>query len=182
VNTDWSFLSYHLATRGIPCDIEETETDDYEFDPWRPTPNTEAVTVTLTKDDAALLASLVSLSDDEGGPDYRRYRLENQNPDDYEFDPDAALLAPMVSLEEFDRLAREWARENRYFKIGKSNTTFDEFARKRGYVPKAQTRLRRFWRHLTLYVGHLRRGVVPRQWPPRLVEPWPPPPPDEVSQ
>jgi hypothetical protein len=59
--TDWSFLSYHLATHGIPCDIEEIITDDYEMDPWRPKPKTEAVTVTVTKDDAGKLAALVAL-------------------------------------------------------------------------------------------------------------------------
>ena len=28
-----------------------------------------------------------------------------------------------------------------------------------------------FWFYLRIYFGHLRRGVIPRRWPPCLVEP-----------
>jgi len=60
VNLDWSYLSYVLATRGIPSDVEEVVTDDYEFDPWRPAPASEAVTFTISKPDAERLVGLLT--------------------------------------------------------------------------------------------------------------------------
>ncbi len=45
--SDWSFLGFELAKRGIASDVEETITDDYEPDPWRPVPDAKAVTITL---------------------------------------------------------------------------------------------------------------------------------------
>ena len=59
MNTTWDYLEFNLNTRGIPAEVEEIVTDDYEFDPWRPAPNTEAVRITITKDDAAKLAGLI---------------------------------------------------------------------------------------------------------------------------
>lgn len=55
----WDYLEFNLNTRGIAADVVEMVTDDYEFDPWRPKPNTEAVTITITKEDAARLAGIV---------------------------------------------------------------------------------------------------------------------------
>lgn len=31
--------------------------------------------------------------------------------------------------------------------------------------------MKMFWFRLKLYVYHLNRGVIPRGWPPRLIEP-----------
>lgn len=62
-SADWSYLSYYLATRGIPSDTQEVATEDYEFDPWLPPPNTEAVTVTITKADAERLIEIVRLQE-----------------------------------------------------------------------------------------------------------------------
>jgi hypothetical protein len=42
-------------------------------------------------------------------------------------------VRPLTNAE-FDHIAKAWAKENRYFKIGPPNSTFDEMARKRGYV------------------------------------------------
>ena len=55
----WDDLSYHLATMGIPSDIEESITEKYELDPWRPSPDTESVVVTITKRDAGRLATIL---------------------------------------------------------------------------------------------------------------------------
>ena len=55
----WDYLEFNLNTRGIAAEVIETVTDDYEFDPWRPKPNTEAVQITITKEDAARLAGIV---------------------------------------------------------------------------------------------------------------------------
>lgn len=58
-DVSWDYLSYWLATHGILSDVTEDVTDDYEFDPWRPAPNTEVVRVTLTLEDAAYLTAMV---------------------------------------------------------------------------------------------------------------------------
>jgi hypothetical protein len=57
--TDWTDLGYHLATWGIPCDIEEVDTGDYELDPWRPLPNAEAVDIRLDVRSASKLAEVL---------------------------------------------------------------------------------------------------------------------------
>jgi len=57
--TDWTYLGYHLATWGIPCDIDEVDTGDYELDPWRPLPNADAVDVRLDIESAAKLAEVL---------------------------------------------------------------------------------------------------------------------------
>lgn len=57
--SDWTHLSYHLATWGIPCDIEEVDTGDYEPDPWRPSPNADAVDVRLDIESAGKLAEVL---------------------------------------------------------------------------------------------------------------------------
>lgn len=86
----WDYLEYNLNTRGIPADTEEIVTDDYEPDPWRPAPNTEAVRITLTKDDAAKLAGLIideleaqqlarATLRRKGVSDARRERLRSSN-------------------------------------------------------------------------------------------------------
>jgi hypothetical protein len=59
--SDWSFLGFELAKRGISSDVEEIVTDNYERDPWRPQPNAKAVTVTL---DLANAAALVEILED----------------------------------------------------------------------------------------------------------------------
>ncbi len=61
MSTDWSFLGHELATHGIASDVVEDVTDDYEPDPWRPKPNTDAVVVTLDRDGATQLAELIAL-------------------------------------------------------------------------------------------------------------------------
>lgn len=55
----WDYLEFNLNTRGIAAEVTETVTGDYEFDPWRPAPNTEAVQITMTKEAAARLAAIV---------------------------------------------------------------------------------------------------------------------------
>jgi hypothetical protein len=62
---DWSYLDYVLATRGIPSDVEEVVTDDYESDPWRPPPNTEAVTLTVSKTDAGRLIAALRIQENQ---------------------------------------------------------------------------------------------------------------------
>jgi hypothetical protein len=57
---DWSYLSYVLATRGIPSDWSEEMSGDYESDPWRPAPNSEVVTFTISKPDAERLIALLA--------------------------------------------------------------------------------------------------------------------------
>ena len=57
--SDWSFLSFELAKRGISSDVEEIITDDYERDPWRPQPNAKAVTVTLDLAGAVVLVLIL---------------------------------------------------------------------------------------------------------------------------
>lgn len=61
---DWSYLSYVLATRGIASDWSEDVSGDYEFDPWRPAPNSEVVTFTISKPDAEHLVSLLALPEE----------------------------------------------------------------------------------------------------------------------
>ncbi len=62
--SDWSFLSFELAKRGIPSDVEEIITDDYGSDPWRPPPDTEAITVTLDLAGASKLVGILEDTDD----------------------------------------------------------------------------------------------------------------------
>lgn len=57
--SDWSFLGFELAKRGIGSDVEEIITNDYERDSWRPEPNAQAVTVTLDLGDASKLADIL---------------------------------------------------------------------------------------------------------------------------
>ncbi len=57
--SDWSFLSFELAKRGISSDVEEIVTDDYECDMWRPQPNAKAVTVVLDLAGAAILVGIL---------------------------------------------------------------------------------------------------------------------------
>ena len=57
--SDWSFLSFELAKRGIGSDVEEIITDDYEPDEWRPQPDTEAVTVILDLAGASKLVRIL---------------------------------------------------------------------------------------------------------------------------
>lgn len=83
--SDWSFLSFELAKRGIGCDVEEIITDDYEPDPWRPPPDTEAVAVTLDLAGASKLVGIledteatIELTDDEQATlDRALDRMEN---------------------------------------------------------------------------------------------------------
>ena len=55
----WDFLGFRLAQCGIPSDVDEDVSGDYEFDPWRPRPNEEIVVVRLSKAEASKLCSLL---------------------------------------------------------------------------------------------------------------------------
>lgn len=57
---DWSFLGYWLATHGIPSDIGESMTREYDPDPWRPEPDVESVTVTLDRRGAERLVEILT--------------------------------------------------------------------------------------------------------------------------
>lgn len=56
---DWSYLSYNLARFGIPSDVVEDVSGDYEFDPWRPEPKAEVVLVTLSLEAATRLSEML---------------------------------------------------------------------------------------------------------------------------
>ena len=57
--SDWSFLGFELAKRGIGSDVEEIVTDVYECDPWRPRSDTQGVTVTLDLVGASTLVGIL---------------------------------------------------------------------------------------------------------------------------
>ena len=60
--SDWSFLGYELAKRGIGSDVEEIITDVYECDPWRPRSDTQGVTVTLDWVGASTLVGILEIN------------------------------------------------------------------------------------------------------------------------
>ncbi len=55
----WDYLSYKLACWGIPSDVAEIETDDYEWNEWRPDPNSEAITITISKEAGDILSEIL---------------------------------------------------------------------------------------------------------------------------
>lgn len=62
----WEFLGLTLAQHGIPSDVQEVVTDDYEPDPWRPSPNKDAVSITLELADASRLQGILDAARDLG--------------------------------------------------------------------------------------------------------------------
>lgn len=56
---DWSYLSYWLATMGIPSDVYEDIATNPDDDPWMPPDGAEIVLVAITKPDAGRLAELI---------------------------------------------------------------------------------------------------------------------------
>ena len=59
MTTDWSYLSYYLATMGIPSEVTEDVAVNETADPRSPADGEEIIRLTITKADAGRLTQLV---------------------------------------------------------------------------------------------------------------------------